>query len=70
MSYSVRKGVTGICPVTKCKKTISVDFAEYSMCGDQITHYQKVGFDCEDADECTYRDEYSECPIFLSVQDI
>ena len=65
----VRKIVTGKCPCTNNLKSIRVDLQEINICGDMNTHYRKMSFLCDDIEECSYRDEDSECPIFLSVKE-
>lgn len=61
------KIITGLCPYSKKRYSMSVDYDTYFNHEDKKDHDIKLGFKCSLISECVYRDNDNECPVFLKI---
>lgn len=59
----------GKCPRTGTVKSIDVTFAVLYIAEDPAPKYKKMGFSCDDIEDCTCLDEYGSCPLFIQAPD-
>ena len=60
----MNKTITNYCPYSKTSKSITIDYIRSEFCGDSNTYYTKNTFCCNSINECDYRNEDTECPLY------
>lgn len=60
----MNKTITNYCPYSKTSNSITVNYVRCDFCGDSKTYYTKNTFRCNFSNECAYRDEDTECPLY------
>ncbi|MCD3206788.1 hypothetical protein G8V06_09420 [Clostridium botulinum D/C] len=55
------------CPHLNRIHSISIDYGEINMLGSLETHYKKMNYFCNEAPECSFKDSYGRCPVYLAA---
>ena len=46
---------------------IIVEYAKIEVCGTTETLYKKMSYTCREGSDCTFKDEYGRCPLYLDA---
>lgn len=67
MSKTITYPYQAQCPYLNDIHSISINYSEIQMCCYSKSPYKKSNYSCDKSDDCTFKDRYGRCPVYLKA---